>query len=208
MTTDSAREAPLGRRERHKRLAKQRLYDSALELFTDRGYEATTIEDIAERADVARGTFFNHFRRKEDLVSMWGEKRRQYLTEEIISTRPDTSFVAELENCMTALGKMNDSAWTQTRTMLLAWVKAGRPLLEEPYAADIFARIIETGIERGEVAATVDSHRVGNLLRDSYLGTLYRWTHFEHPPAPLAAELILVLHLILEGVLPRTTVAA
>ncbi len=207
MTTDSAQEAPLGRRERNKRLAKQRLYDSALELFNERGYENTTIEDIAERADVARGTFFNHFRRKEDLITMWGEKRREYLTEEIIAPHPGTTMVAELENVMAALGKMNESEWTRSTTMLLAWVKAGRPVLEEPHAAYMFARIIEKGLGRGEVTDGVDPQRVGNLLRDAYLGTLYRWTHFESPPAPLADELINVLHLILEGVLPRPTAA-
>ena len=56
-----------------------RLYASALELFAEQGYDRTTIDQITERADVARGTFFNHFQRKEDLVTTWGQQRQEKL---------------------------------------------------------------------------------------------------------------------------------
>ncbi|WP_072476998.1 TetR/AcrR family transcriptional regulator [Amycolatopsis australiensis] len=210
MTTEAAGQAPLGRRERHKRAAKLRLYTSALELFTERGYEKTTVEDITERADVGRGTFFNHFRRKEDLVSLWGEQRRDHLNEHLARSRAaqrPAGVVEELEYCMRALAAMNETEWARTRTMLLAWVKAGRPVLEEPHAADIFADIVATGIEHGEIAPDVDARRVGNLLRDAYLGTLYRWAQFEEPPGPLADELIAILSVILRGILPAGRVS-
>jgi len=197
--------APLGRRERRRREAKQRLYDCALALFTERGYEATTIEDIAEKADVSRGTFFNYFQRKEDLISMWGAKRRERLSEYIdtVRTTSPNGFVTDLEYSMSALGRMNEEEWPTTRTMLLAWVKAGRPMLEEPHAATIFAQIIQAGRARGEVAPEVDPDRTGNLLRDAYFGILYRWTSYEEPPGSLVDELLSVLHTILAGVLPR-----
>lgn len=196
---------PLGRRERHKQQAKQRLYDCALELFAERGYEATTIDEIAEKADVARGTFFNHFQRKEDLVSWWGEKRRERLRAYIDMTNATTSpngVITDLEQCMFALGKMNEAEWDVTRAMLLAWVKAGRPMVEEPYAAAIFAQIIQAGRARAEVSPDIDPDRAGNLLRDAYLGTLYRWTQYEHPPVPLPDELVSVLRIIMRGLAP------
>ncbi|MFJ8097230.1 TetR/AcrR family transcriptional regulator [Streptomyces griseofuscus] len=59
---------PLGRRARSKIKMKERLYTAALELFAEQGYDQTSVDEIAERADVARGTFFNHFPRKEDLI--------------------------------------------------------------------------------------------------------------------------------------------
>ena len=45
-----------------------RLRDAAFELFGTRGFEATTVDDIASRARVGRTTFFRHFRAKEDVV--------------------------------------------------------------------------------------------------------------------------------------------
>ena len=46
----------------------ERLRDAAFELFSAQGFDATTVDDIAQRADVGRTTFFRHFRAKEDVV--------------------------------------------------------------------------------------------------------------------------------------------
>ncbi|MFC6987395.1 TetR/AcrR family transcriptional regulator [Streptomyces cirratus] len=72
---------PQGRRERNKLRVKNRIYEAALVLFTQQGYDQTTVDEITERADVARGTFFNHFQRKEDLIAEWGQERRELLRE-------------------------------------------------------------------------------------------------------------------------------
>ena len=87
-------QAPLGRRERNKIRMKERLYDAALTLFTEQGYDETSIDEIAERADVARGTFFNYFQRKEDLLGTWGEKRRDALTAALTADSPDMGTAA------------------------------------------------------------------------------------------------------------------
>lgn len=62
-------EEPLiGRRERKKLQTRRALATAALGLFSERGFDETTIEDITEAADVARRTFFRHFATKEDVV--------------------------------------------------------------------------------------------------------------------------------------------
>jgi AcrR family transcriptional regulator len=48
--------------------AKDRLIEAAFDLFDERGYEQTTVDDIAERAAVSRATFFRIFRSKEDVI--------------------------------------------------------------------------------------------------------------------------------------------
>jgi AcrR family transcriptional regulator len=57
-----------GRRERKKAATRQALADAALELFLADGYDAVSVRDIAERADVSTTTLFKHFPRKEALV--------------------------------------------------------------------------------------------------------------------------------------------
>ncbi|MEU5806653.1 hypothetical protein [Streptomyces sp. NPDC047718] len=54
---------------------------------------------------------------------------------------------------------------------------------------------------RSEVAADVDPVLAGNLLRDAYLGLLYRWTQAPESRAPLHAELRAALGIALTGVL-------
>jgi AcrR family transcriptional regulator len=51
-----------------KPLARDRLAQAAFELFDERGYEQTTVDDIAERAGLSRATFFRHYPSKEDVI--------------------------------------------------------------------------------------------------------------------------------------------
>ena len=60
--------AELGLRERKKSQVRQALIASALELFRDRGFDETSIDDIAAKANVSRRTFFRYFATKDEVI--------------------------------------------------------------------------------------------------------------------------------------------
>jgi AcrR family transcriptional regulator len=59
------------RHERRRRQTRDRIAHTALALFSERGYDAVTIAEIAEAADVAKQTVVNHFPVKDDLLFAW-----------------------------------------------------------------------------------------------------------------------------------------
>jgi AcrR family transcriptional regulator len=83
----------LGLRERKKRETRQRIADVAMGLFMLRGFDRTTVADVAEAADVSVNTVFNYFRTKEDLFFDRQELAVQSLGRVVASRRAGESVV-------------------------------------------------------------------------------------------------------------------
>jgi AcrR family transcriptional regulator len=83
MPPTASEPAILGRRERKKRETRKRIFSEALQLFLEKGFDAVTVEEIAERADVGKGTVFNYFPQKTAFLiaaySEWVEVIRENL---------------------------------------------------------------------------------------------------------------------------------
>ncbi|MFC8097669.1 TetR/AcrR family transcriptional regulator [Streptomyces sp. NPDC057363] len=94
---------PTGRRERKKAATRQKIADTALRLFLERGYDAVGIRDVAAEADVAVTTLFSHFASKEALVFEQDDDFEQRLTRAATGRAPDEPLVPALRREVLAL---------------------------------------------------------------------------------------------------------
>jgi len=74
--------------------ARDRLIDSAMELYAERGYSQTTVSDIAARAGLTERTFFRYFTDKREVVFSRTEMFREHLLGAVASA-PDSSSPRE-----------------------------------------------------------------------------------------------------------------
>ncbi|MFI8850032.1 TetR/AcrR family transcriptional regulator [Streptomyces sp. NPDC053499] len=91
--------------------AAERLVAAAVDLFTEQGYDATTVTQIAERAGVTKSTFFRHFSDKRELLVAGQETLSRLLadgiTEAPASASPLQAVAAGLERASSAMGAAN-----------------------------------------------------------------------------------------------------
>ena len=92
-----------GLRERKKLKTRAAIQKEAMQLFLKRGFDATTIEDIAEAAEISPSTFFNYFPSKEDVVF---QDELDPLILAAFNAQPDsTKPIAALRNAMRTVFK-------------------------------------------------------------------------------------------------------
>ncbi|NKY60052.1 TetR/AcrR family transcriptional regulator [Nocardia flavorosea] len=94
---------PPGRRERKKAATRQKIADTALQLFRERGYDEVGIRDIAAEADVAVTTLFSHFASKEALVFDQDRDFEQRLTRAVTDRAPHEPLIPALRHQIRAL---------------------------------------------------------------------------------------------------------
>ena len=86
-------------RERNKQRVTQRIIAAAMELFKTRGCQQTTMDDIADKAEISRGTLFNYFPSKDALLLPWGQEiLQEYIQPKLtayLETQPSTIQVLQ-----------------------------------------------------------------------------------------------------------------
>jgi AcrR family transcriptional regulator len=87
---------PTDRRSRKRLATRQAISDAATCLFLERGFDAVTIDEIADAADVGRMTVFNHFPRKEDMFFDRDDEGRAVLREALRDRDPGIAPIESL----------------------------------------------------------------------------------------------------------------
>ena len=171
-------ELELSRRERKKEETRERIFKAACKLFRDKGFEDTTIDDITERADVAKGTFFNYFPRKEAVLGYLSEVRMAEATEnaEAILSAPKAArekLLALFADIAAGYEEDRDLSWF----VLMENLKRAFTVSEDVHQRwrDLTVGVIEQGQESGDLRRGVDPQRAEFVLHGVFMSTLFMW---------------------------------
>ena len=201
--TTSGREinSATDRRTRKREARRDEVYETAVRLFVDRGYDNTTMEDIADEADVARGTVFNYFERKSALVQEWTDRRRAAALASVARRVPDDASTADIVSMFIAtLAEASTRARQETVALGTAATTA-LPIASDPELGHDLAKLFERGQRRGEIRPDIRPLLTGLLLAAGYFQTLERWVGQDPEPFDLHDELAELVGLVLRGAL-------
>ena len=168
--------APVGRRERKKEETKQRIFLAALKLFNGKGFEATTIDDITEAADVSKGTFFNYFPRKEAVIEYLAE---EWIDEVAEVAADPTQSAAERGLTLYATAS---AAYDENPELARLVVRSSVERFCCPSPDGAWARfdqmivdIVKDGQARGEFRPLINPHAIYGVLGSCFIGSLIWW---------------------------------
>jgi AcrR family transcriptional regulator len=113
--------APRGERLRERRRARTRddIEAVALGLFLERGYDATTVEEIAEAALISPRTFFRYFSSKEDLLFARGREEMALAARSLAERPPDEPLMDSLRAVLGLFAELHSA----DRDRRLAWFR-------------------------------------------------------------------------------------
>jgi TetR/AcrR family transcriptional regulator, cholesterol catabolism regulator len=193
-------------RERKKAATKERIYLEALELFRKEGFSSTTVDEIAEAAEVSKGTFFNYYTSKESLLRYAGERYAAVAAGTVQATMQDAHLTLrqKLSRMLNLLAAAVDTNRDVVQVAVIEVLKAPNAVAEIPYRGslqDAVTALLAEGQARGEMRPDLSPSVVSSAIISIYFMRVFEWGSSKDP-APFGQHLEELLDLLWEGIVP------
>jgi AcrR family transcriptional regulator len=201
-------EAPdLSRRERRKLEVRQRILESALALFRERGFADTKISDICERADVAHKTFFNHFPSKQELVREIAQHAIGELLIDIETARKEgvdtAGRLARFFSCMALRSLEAGPMFREVVSELVHVVhESGSRSEQARRLHDAFGAIVGDGLAAGDVTRRHDAETLTDMIMGAYYVLIFNYANLDD--FPLAEQAAAVARFLGDALAPNS----
>jgi AcrR family transcriptional regulator len=194
-------------REYQKKRRRERIFQAAMALFRQRGFQETTASDIAKAAHVSRGTFFNYFPYKEAVLLEYGTLLLAGLREEVkgrLARGEDP--LAILRFIFQEVARYTEAEKDLVLPLLYELLNPdpirAKAAFEALPLGDLIAQALRPLREKDLVRKDLSLERMGRTLADLYFLTALRWAAYT-PERDLKEELQKTLDLALLGILSR-----
>ncbi|MCS5634978.1 MAG: TetR/AcrR family transcriptional regulator [Myxococcota bacterium] len=183
----------LGRRERRKLEIRTRIREAGLALFEDRGIEATKVQDICERADIAHKTFFNHFPTKRHLLREIAQDPLGSLLLDIEDARKLPGPTREkIRAFFDRVADNAEDAGPMHRELLTEMVhiahESGTEHQQAQQLHDAFSGLVSDGLEAGELTDRYGADALTEMLMGAFYVLMFNWANLEAYPLRAHAQ--------------------
>jgi len=138
--------------------ARRALFEAAMELFRERGFDETTVEEIAARAGFSRATFFNHFGSKAAVLGYFGEHVAGVMEATLAAAGPGTPPLERLRRVLLAMAREVEGSREDWRIVFTYSLRDPDVLVVPTPARQ---RLVET-----VMALLAEAQRLGEARRD------------------------------------------
>ena len=197
----------MGLRAEKKNKLRGQIFENAIQLFKERGFDEVTIDDIVGQLEISQATFFNYFPSKDAILHQAAEETvgryRDMLEDEVESDIPTAEKIGRL---LEAMGRGLETDKRFYRTLFTRSVLHFGNARVEGVLTDLSAALMREGQRRGEIAAEYDPHELSDIFIGTYYAIIMRWLH-----ASDEGSLVERLHrgaaIFLSGVAPAADMA-
>jgi AcrR family transcriptional regulator len=180
-TAKSPSSPPPDRRERRSAEIRERLFRAAFNLFAQKGFAETTVEDITNAADVGKGTFFNYFPSKEHILVAFSDMQIAKVQVAIDNVRQGHEPIREfLRNLSVRMTEEPAKSPDVIRAILQAYLSSSsvRSLMKEKNqrAEGLLTELVHIAQERGEFRCDYPPLQLAQVVRQTILGTWLMWS--------------------------------
>ncbi len=192
----------LGRREQKKIKARNEILDTAVVLFSEKGFMDTSIADIMNTAGMGLGTFYNYFSSKEDVLLSLLNRFTGTLSDELrtIMANNTSSKVILAEMVLFTARLVGKNRYLLpllfTGAMTHAKGRSGRPAgLQPPEFMGVFLKLIKEGQAKGEFRQDVTAEIISEMFHSMFQAAAY-----SHIDIPFEKNIEMKLKLIIAGI--------
>ncbi|NGY85986.1 TetR/AcrR family transcriptional regulator [Bacillus megaterium] len=179
----------------------------AISLFQQQGYQKTTVSQITHEAGVAKGTFFNYFKTKEEVLHYLGinfTNRISYKLEQLLQTEEST--VAIVKQLFLLLAQSNEEA---NPHLIRSWFHIAitnssfqqSEILQIGKMRAHFTKVFQTGQDRGELIVDIPAEEMASIAILNFFGTLLYWCTNQPDSATLQERIDKSVTLLFRGFL-------
>ncbi len=196
----------MGRREEKREATRQDILGAAGILFIKKGYEATSVDDIAEAANVAKGTLYYHFKSKDEVLLGLSIGYLKRLSESVdkrleLGEPPLVVMVDSLKD----LARDTESYKELSRHFFLAMFGQMREELDCPLDQEqvslpnIITKIVRVAQETGDIDSSWDSRELGAMIAGASHHAQVTWIVLDEK-RPLVEKVEEWVRVILRGI--------